>query len=732
MDKETFANVISQCGKRDFEIACKIVLQDVFNLIAVNVDGANDGGTDFTVLEPDGMRQCAAYQITTQKTDIKNKAYRDATKSIHKLDAKRFYFLCTYNLSESECRTIETTISLELNIPASVYSPKIIAELMLNYRLAGKFLDRIGYNDLHRFESTNVDYREMALHSYSFLSGDAKNLKSQIYDDSLLLVLSDYDDGLNKEEIVSKAIDMLSLPINKKDFLLKRIDSLMSKGQILTNPMDRTRLIVSLDMKEDIKNRKSIYEFELSSLSAAQVDIMNDYGINWTEVDSRQASVWIANTYMSRQLQTLESVDATLADNFYKKINKNGYVLLKNYLKNDKGVPAEQVDEIADKLISNASTHPLMIKITSASVYLALEGGNPISACKAIGASTWHDVHMLVEPTLGIPYVCSLLYKGNVNRFFDYAILAVKKAIELGVRLTIPYYYIRECAGHLHMARKFDGLVLDPEEMQYSSNAFVSNYYALKLKGVPVPEQFIDYLATFSPAIRTEMADYNEWIRAIMPHLQSHFIRQGIEFQEIPAYSQEDMKTIDMAYTYYLDKNEIKKPTQLMKNDVKSLKFIDEQSSKYGEHWMILTYDKTLINVSKDINSSAWISTPFTFLDLTEMSKEMSEKKLYSLVHAMASFSSKTLSIGARILDRIILYASDKMQDWQFLNDIKQFKQELVNSISFDDTNFMEEVDKKTNEFLEKHGSPININNEQNDVDLETKSQQSVDANNLQ
>ena len=42
--------------------------------------------------------------------------------------------------------------------------------------------------------------------------------------------------------------------------------------------------------------------------------------------------------------------------------------------------------------------------------------------------------------------------------------------------LRIPYFYIKECAGHLHMARKFDGIDLDPNEMQYSSNAFVANY----------------------------------------------------------------------------------------------------------------------------------------------------------------------------------------------------------------------------------------------------------------
>jgi hypothetical protein len=149
---------------------------------------------------------CAAYQITTQKTDIKNKAFRDASKSIKKLGAKRYYFLCSYNLAERECRELENIISIELNIPSSVFSPILIADLMIGNNLVGQFLDRIGYDDLHRFERTNVDYREMALHSYSFLSKDARNLKSQIYDDALLLVLSDSDEGLIKDDIIGKVI----------------------------------------------------------------------------------------------------------------------------------------------------------------------------------------------------------------------------------------------------------------------------------------------------------------------------------------------------------------------------------------------------------------------------------------------------------------------------------------------------------------------------------------------
>ena len=725
MDQETFANFISNCGKNDFRIACEMVLEKAFGIMPINVDGAGDGGTDFAALNDTGIRIPAAYQITTQKSDIKNKAYRDAAKSIKKLKVKRFYFLSTYNLDETDCRALENEISDELDIRASVYSPRLIADTMIKRRIAGEFLDRIGYDDLHRFERKNVDYREMALHSYAILSQDTRNLKMQIYDDALLLILSNHTpNGVRKEQLVREVRNLLLLPENKEDFLCKRIDSLRTKSKIKNHTDDKTLLVISEELQSDINNRKIVYERELEDLSAAQVDILKDYGVEWTSADSRQVSVWIANTYMNQQLKTLKSVNAELADNFYRNIHDHGYGKLRKFLRENKKLDEHAIDGVIEKLLSHAATHPLLVKITSASVYIALEGTNPLAACKAIGAGSWHDVNLLVEPTLGLPFLCSILYKGKVNRYFDNAIYAINRAKELGISMRVPYYYIRECAGHLYTARKFNEIPiqLDPQEMQYSSNAFVSNYYALKAQGVAMPSSFMEYLATFSSAIRTERADYKEWIRAIMINIQSLFTRNGIEFQEMPTYSQDNLKTIEVEYSNYLNEHDIKKPLHLMRNDAISLMYTNDQYNNHNEIWMILTCDRTLINVAEQIQAHAWVNTPFVFLDFTEMSsKSLSEKKLSSLLHSMTIFSPSTLSIGARILDRIILYASDKLQDWQFQESIKTFKSEMVKNISLEDANYMDEIDQKTNEFLAAHGINIDIENDNNDVDIETE-----------
>ena len=128
---------------------------------------------------------------------------------------------------------------------------------------------------------------------------------------------------------------------------------------------------------------------------------------------------------------------------------------------------------------------------------------------------------------------------------------------------------------------------------------------------------------------------------------------------------------------------------------------------------MILTNDKTLINVAKQIETAAWITTPIAFLDMVEISKPMSERDLLSLVHSMAQYSESTLSYGARILDKIVYYASERMQDWEFKQAINKFKRELLDNLS-DTKDAYNEIDRRTDDFLKSHGISLS-----NDADSE-------------
>ena len=668
------------------------------------------------VLDAQGKRNSCAYQVTTQKTDIERKAYGDAKKAIEILGVDQFFFLPTYKLNEIETRKLERTISDELAIRATVFSPKVMAEFVIEHKLVRKFLQLTGVEDCVKQSKDSIDYLEMALHTYTFLSSDARSLKSQIYDDTLLYILSNSEFGKTREELIGEAKDLLKLSEAKAAMLNGRIDALMQRGNV--KKVDNGNVALSSSMAEDIALRKNLYNTEQSTFYSAQMDLLKDYGVKWDENESKQSSVWLANAIINQQISGLASAGAKITNPLFKNTRKHGLDKLRTYLSTKKKIDTVTIEEVLKRMVAMASRHPLVVKVVRASVYIALEGAKPLAAAKSLGVNSWEDVNMLVEPTVGIPHICSLQYKGSVNPYFDNAILAVKRAKELGVTMLIPYNYIKECAGHLLNARKYDGLDLDQDEMQHSKNAFVANYYALKRQNVPMPRSFLDYLATFSPAIKTEHSDYKEWIRDITTDIQSILIQSGIEFLEVPRYKDEDIDVIQRLYTGYLS-GYYNKPLHLIVNDVVALKCTNDRILKNGEHWILLTYDNSLIKVSAEAFNNVWINTPYVFLDMTELTSDLPETQFCSLVHSLAQYSEHTLSIGARIIDRIVYYASENMQEWQFKQELNELKMELIkNSANSNDLNY---IDSKTDEFLVKHGIKVN-DDDDSEADIQNDS----------
>jgi len=709
MDVETLSNHICNLGRNYFDKACTIVLNEVFEFTAINVDGKSDGGTDFTTFKL-GEREKVAYQITTQKTDIKNKAYKDAQKAIDKLGIQKFYFLTTYNLSEIEQRLIESDISKDLKISATCLSPKIIAGLIINSGKLNKLLESIDY-PLPRQHGNIVDIKEKALHSYSIFSEDTSKLKFSVYEDTILFAL--FEKELTEDKLIASVISFLNLDEDKYEFIKKRIGGLFGKALIKKDAND----LISLTehSKQDLKNRQSVYEIELNNLSSAQTDLLTDkYNIPWTSDDSKKISLWIANSYISNQLENLHQINASIVNNNFYNISDNGTNKLRQFLLKDKKISNESVDEIVTELLDMAATHPLINKITRASVYVALDGNNPIASAKALGVSRWSDVNIIVEPSIGIPYLCSLLYSGNTNRFFKNSVKSINQAKSLDSQLFIPYYYINECAGHLLSARKYIGFESQEKELEFSRNAFISNYFNLKNKGIKVPSTISQYLETFSSAIKFERDDTKAWVRSIMTDIQSLFTANGIEFIDVPHYSEEEIRDTELFFKETLDELNIAKKFNLFRNDIYTLKSTNDRIVKDGEVWVILTNDRSLISFSKTDYFKGWITNPIKFLEITELSKPMSESKLVSLVHSVATFSEKTLSLGARIMDKIISLSSKDIQNWELKAEIDKFKNETIESINIDDPDSLNIIDIKTDEFINKHG--LNVKDEMDEL----------------
>ncbi len=283
----------------------------------------------------------------------------------------------------------------------------------------------------------------------------------------------------------------------------------------------------------------------------------------------------------------------------------------------------------------------------------------------------------------------------------------------------IPFFYINECASHLLMARKYSFLqdYENPEELQYSKNAFIANYYALKLQGVTVPDNIFDYLKTFSSAVLIERDNWKDWVRFVMTDIQSILSKSGVQFIDIPFYQNGDCAQFEHEYNTYLESRNQTKSPYLMDHDLWALQFTQNEITDSNAHWIILTFDNTMIKVSKEASHAGWVVSPHKFLDITASTQSLSDPQYFSLVHSLAVSSAKTLSIGARIIDRVIVYASEQFQNWEFKRDFETFKSNLISELDDTDASFEDEdveLNRKVDEFLRNKGVVIQ-NEEKND-----------------
>lgn len=701
MDQQTLTNHLVNTSKNDFDVACKIVLQEFFDLKAINVDGPSDGGTDFVSFNRGGSRNQVGYQATTQKNKIKIKAFNDAKKNLEKLGATRFYFFTSQSISETTARRLENDIFNEIGIPSTCFGAKHVAGILLEENLLNIFLDKTN-SPLPRNFATSPDYREMALHAYTVMSGDTRNMRDGIYDDTILFVLSSQGETAEKD-LPETVLTYLKLEESRYSYIQNRVGALF--GKQLIRRTSKGNIVLTDKANTDIDLRKRIYEKELEDLSAAQIDLMrNEFNFDWTVEDSKQISIYIAGVYIEDQIKLLKEIDSKISIHPVLNIQGRGIDSLKEYLLNTGKIPPGNIDLVSKKLVNLASNHPLVTKLARASVYVALEGSSPIVSAKVLGAGRWSDYRILIETTVAIPWICTQLFSGHGHSSFASSKQAIKRAKKLGASLHITYFYLNECAAHLLRARNYDGIELSPEELCYSPNAFISNYYSLKKQGIKVPESLMEYLKIFSPSVLVKRQEMSEWVRTVMTDVQSILNRSGIKFVESPKYTHHQSKFFEQEYTYYLNKIKSSKPIQLINHDVWALQFTNDSIADKGEHWLILTYDKSIINVSKVNEYSGWVSTPERFLDLTSNYGSLTEAQYVTLVHSFATYSEKTLSAGARIIDKVIQYASVEMQEWEFKNKFDQFKNNLVSTTDLDSINSAQNIDKGIDEFLRTHG----------------------------
>ena len=538
----------------------------------------------------------------------------------------------------------------------------------------------------------------MLLHSYNNLSDDKFNHQNQVYDDSILLT-SKLSGPLTKPDLVSKTIELLACTEGRSGLLLRRIDALLSRRE-LKQREDKT-LEITPDAASEFENAERLYLKEFSTLQSAQGGLMEkEFKTQWTAAHTQRSTVYISRIFIKQQLETITSSGAVISAPGLVKNIGDPLEDLKNLLKST-NLPPQKINRAADELLEQAKDSAIIQKLIRAAVYVSLEGVDPISAAKSLGAPRWADITVLLDASVVIPYICSRLYRPIGTSFFTISCHTIDQLRRLGCRVVVPSGYINECASHLLRALDYDSLNDFKEDLAYSPNAYVANYYGLLSAGVEVPKTIQEYLKTFSSAVVRKQEDKAAWVRTVMPDIQSLLKDYGVDFEFFQTVPEAVRKDIEVEYTYQLNAARTKKVSMLIHHDVDALAHVRMQISQKGEHWIVLTWDKSMIIVGQKVPGIGWVVSPEVALDFSQPYNSLPDTKLCSISHRIAQMRAKSHYLSAEFIENIVRHAKDQLQDWQFRARLSAFKEKLLARVDYSTPDYNAWLDAETEKFLQ-------------------------------
>lgn len=676
MDPRAIANHIDRLNKVSFDAVVTLVLNSVFKLRSIDVDGPGDGGSDMRPFENARNHRvwATALQKTVSNQSWQKKAYEDAVKAVDVLDARVYFFLTSKKHQSGELRRVEQKISTELGVGATCLGAIELAGLIHEHELELEFAQAI-HLPLDVNLRKRPDHKEILLHAFLSLDDDRRHLQNEVYDNALLITLYDLEIPQLPEKLVDQTLEMLGLGIDKSERLLGRVDSLRSRGRIKSGA--GATVALSSKTKSDLDLSTGMYVDELNALSSAQAQLVKDMGgKSWTSDQSVQAAVFLSRLFVQHQLQIAEQASLPLVKTGLSNSLGDPQRELESLLK-VAGLSGSSIPKAIEELVELGSDLPLIKKLTGAVTHVAAEGRNVAHSCRAIGAANWDEVTVTIDSSVAIPYLCSSYFAPSAGRFSMGANAGVNALRKLNARLVIQYVYINEIAAHLLSALDAPDDAVFAEASEQSRNGFVSHYFWLRNRGHDVPKTIHEFVQVISSKALTRNGDRLENARRVMTDVQPLLQNYGIEFEHLSQFNHgtNDYRKYkvpcEQQFDHYFSKYQKSKAKRLIEHDAWVLAHQRKMISESGDARMCLTWDRSVIAVSKELGDCGWVVTPAEAADLV-MPARVDGPRLTSLAHSLAKAQITPSAIGSRLLDRVTQIAGAKLQDWHFKQDFTE------------------------------------------------------------
>ena len=212
----------------------------------------------------------------------------------------RFFFLTSRAHESTSFRSLENHISSTLGMPATCMGATEIAGLLIDNNLLGEFASVIGLSTLVVGQQ-RPDQREIMLHSYFALSDDRYELRESMYDRTIQAIIHFAESPISRNELETKAMELLGCQEVRRTQIAGRIDSLFSRVQLVKT---KKGIELTPSISENFDIADGIYLSELGQLAGAQVQLLRSYDGDWDQSKSEKACVLLSQMFVQQQIET--------------------------------------------------------------------------------------------------------------------------------------------------------------------------------------------------------------------------------------------------------------------------------------------------------------------------------------------------------------------------------------------------------------------------------------------
>lgn len=704
MDAEEIQKRLTSVSQRNFKRVVSLVLKSVFNYDAINIDGSGDGGSDWIAYEHGGQRLRLAVQDTVV-AGWEKKALDDAKKAKTELGVNSYMFFTNRTHQQTTTAQLENKINRETGLSCNVFEARRIAELIFERGLGGDFLEALGGVAASR----PPGMPEMCLAAYSNMSADRRNHRDEIYNDTIRIACFEANKPLSRNFIIDAAINLLGTSAIQRPILEKQLEQLISKGELCKSQDGSFEL--SIAARKSLSETEQLYLLDWAALESAQAQLMKSSGasVAWTTEDSQQAAVYISRMFLQEQLDGLRRARIdNIITNWSTRLG-NPEQQLKDLLQ-QRGIHIRKIPKILKEMTDLARGRDVLVKLTRTITFVALEGRDPALNAAALGRRSWDEINILIDSSVAIPFLCEQLNETSETYHFALSGNSVRTFQNLNSRCFITAGHLEECAAHLIQAYNYQPVETDKDLLQalrLSENAFIAYFGSLKAEGRLTDQTLPQFLAAFSrraASAARESIDLRQAARAAMPEIQSLLATYNVppcrpERKTAFARFGELQRAFDLGC---METGRERQPI-LREHDVDALAHVARSTENEDESWMMLTWDKTFINVAQKELALAFVLSPDMAMDFAQPCRRLSDTQLCALAHRLARISSPSDELTARILDQVTRLDPEKLKDALFRRHLLEFRDQAIQLLpTDDDSKFHSWIEGQTSTFLKQ------------------------------